>query len=182
MNNVQPITTLADLQPDDKNANRGTERGQAMIERSLRECGAGRSILIDCNGKIIAGNKTVENAGMIGMEEIQVVKSDGTKIIAVQRTDLDLDSATDPRAREMALLDNRTGEVNLEWDTAVLDDYEASGVGLDQMFTEAERDALRLASDTSINFAPVTENEQGKLDRFATITCPECGHEFTRAK
>ena len=93
------IASLADLTQDDRNANRGTERGGAMIERSLRTCGVGRSILIDKNGKIIAGNKTAGNAGMIGIEDVQVVESNGTKLIAVQRTDLDLDNETDTPRR-----------------------------------------------------------------------------------
>lgn len=53
---------LSDLAPDARNANKGTERGNAMIENSLRQFGAGRSILLDRHGRIIAGNKTAENA------------------------------------------------------------------------------------------------------------------------
>jgi hypothetical protein len=49
---------LADLTPDRKNANKGTPRGSQMIEDSFRQYGAGRSILIDKNGLIIAGNKS----------------------------------------------------------------------------------------------------------------------------
>lgn len=109
----KPITRISQLLPDEMNANRGTERGNAFIERSLREYGAGRSILIDKNGRIIAGNKTVENAGAMGLEEVQVVQTDGKRIIAVQRMDLDM--AKDPKAREMALADNRSAELNLEW-------------------------------------------------------------------
>ncbi len=52
-------TTLSDLSPDLRNANLGTERGHAMLERSLQETGAGRSILVDKHGKVIAGNKTL---------------------------------------------------------------------------------------------------------------------------
>ena len=44
----------------------------------------------------------------------QVVKTDGTFLIAVQRDDLDL--ATDPRAKALAIADNRIGELDLEWD------------------------------------------------------------------
>jgi hypothetical protein len=61
-----------------------------MIENSLRNVGAGRSIVLDKHGKIIAGNKTVENAGAIGLEDVIVVQTDGTKLVAVQRMDLDL--------------------------------------------------------------------------------------------
>ena len=76
-----------------------------MLENSLRKYGAGRSILTDKNGRIIAGNKTFEMAGQIGFEDVDVIKSDGTKLIAVQRTDLDLlkDLLKDKSAKELAI-------------------------------------------------------------------------------
>jgi hypothetical protein len=48
---TKPIKRIADLVPDDRNANRGTERGATMVEHSLRTYGAGRSILIVKNGE-----------------------------------------------------------------------------------------------------------------------------------
>jgi hypothetical protein len=33
---------LSDLTPDSHNANKGTERGRALLEKSLRQYGAGR--------------------------------------------------------------------------------------------------------------------------------------------
>lgn len=56
------IIPLDSIQPDDRNANKGSERGTYMIRRSLEKLGAGRSILLDKNGRIIAGNKTAESA------------------------------------------------------------------------------------------------------------------------
>lgn len=55
-------TTLDHLVPDDKNFNKETEFGTAKIEKSPRRSGAGRSIVIDKNNQIIAGNKTIKNA------------------------------------------------------------------------------------------------------------------------
>lgn len=72
------IKSLKDLTSDDHNANRGTERGKGMIQSSLRAYGAGRSVLCDRNGKLIAGNKTVENAAEVGLRELIVVPTDGT--------------------------------------------------------------------------------------------------------
>jgi hypothetical protein len=57
---------VADLVPDGRNANRGTPRGRAVLDKSLQELGAGRSILVDRNGRIIAGNKTHEAAAGAG--------------------------------------------------------------------------------------------------------------------
>jgi len=101
------------LKFDDKNANRGTERGRELVRKSLQKYGAGRSILVDKNGKVIAGNKTLEQAIAEGIE-IEMVKSDGKRLIVHQRTDLDLDK--DPAARELAIADNRTSEIGLDWD------------------------------------------------------------------
>ncbi len=56
------LCQLADLQSDPHNANRGTDRGREALTRSLREYGAGRAVLIDRHGTVIAGNKTVEEA------------------------------------------------------------------------------------------------------------------------
>ena len=56
------INVLSDLTPDTKNANKGTQRGRGLLEKSLRQHGAGRSVLVDRDGEIIAGNKTVEIA------------------------------------------------------------------------------------------------------------------------
>src|ERR1700693_3434871 len=115
---AKKIRVLSDLIPNDRNANRGTERGRGVIEQSLRKYGTGRSILIDKNGRIIPGNKTVENAGAAGLKDVLVVQSDGTKLIVVQRTDLDLKH--DKAAKELAIADNRAAELNLSWDPEVL--------------------------------------------------------------
>lgn len=110
-------TNIDQLIPDNKNANKGTEYGQHLLENSLRKFGAGRSILLDKNNRIIAGNKTIENAFNIGLEDIIVVETSGDKIVAVKRTDVDLDTA---KGRELALADNATGKANLAWDDAVI--------------------------------------------------------------
>jgi len=109
---------LNDLIQDDRNLNKGTERGQQLIEKSLREFGAGRSILLDKNNRIIAGNKTHQNAELAGLDDVIIVETDGTKLVAVKRTDVDLDTK---KGREMALADNATVKVDLQWDTEQLE-------------------------------------------------------------
>lgn len=109
---------IADLIPDDKNFNRGSEFGNSLIEKSFRKFGAGRSILLDKNNRIIAGNKSVENAVSIGMEDVQIVESDGKRIIAVKRMDIDLDS---PEGREMALADNASAKANIVFDAELVE-------------------------------------------------------------
>ena len=118
---------MTQLTTDPQNANRGTDRGRAALEQSLREYGAGRAVLIDRHGRIIAGNKTVEHAKRLGIP-LRVVKTDGHHLIAVQRDDLDL--ATDPRAKALAIADNRVGELDLEWDVDRLTQLHADGLDL----------------------------------------------------
>jgi hypothetical protein len=131
---ARTTSKISQLIPDKKNFNRGTERGAGLLESSLRTHGAGRSILLDKKNRIIAGNKTVEQAGSIGMDDVIVVDSDGTKLIAVRRTDLDLE--TDKSAQQLAILDNRVGELSLEWDAETLlaakDDLELSTLGFSE--------------------------------------------------
>jgi site-specific DNA-methyltransferase (adenine-specific) len=137
---VSSLTT--DLIPDDKNANKGTPRGRALIEDSLRKLGAGRSVLTDRNGKLIAGNKTSEVAvGELGMDTI-VVETDGTKLVVVRRTDLDLDR--DASARALAFADNRAGELSLDWDAEVIEETIADGrIDLTEFgFSQVELDEI----------------------------------------
>lgn len=115
MKDTKDIKTLADLTPDGDNFNRHTEFGQKLLEDSLRKFGAGRSILVDKDGNIIAGNSTTETAAAIGMEDVIVVPTDGKKLVVVQRTDLSLDS---PEGREMALADNMTALKGIDIDLA----------------------------------------------------------------
>lgn len=61
---------LADLIPDDRNLNKGTERGKELIAKSLNKFGAVRGIAVDKDNRIIAGNKTVENAIEQGIEDV----------------------------------------------------------------------------------------------------------------
>ena len=128
------------IRPDVKNANKGTERGRYMVEASLRETGAGRSILLDKDGRIIAGNKTFEAASDIGLP-VRVVETDGTELVAVKRTDLDLDDDTGT-ARKLAYYDNRTSSVGLAWDVEqILADVNA-GLDLSGLWFEHELDGL----------------------------------------
>jgi hypothetical protein len=64
------LIPIAQLVLDDKNANKGTKRGRELLEQSLRNYGAGRSVLVDSKGHVIAGNKTVETARAAGMKTI----------------------------------------------------------------------------------------------------------------
>lgn len=132
------IAGIADLTPDPANANRGTKRGLGLLDNSLRQYGAGRSILADKHGVVIAGNKTLERAADIGLP-VRVVETDGTELVVVQRTDLDIDSK---QGRELAYADNRVGQVDLDWNPDQLLADVNAGIDLANLFGADDLDAI----------------------------------------
>lgn len=121
------MSSISDLKFDDKNFNKHTEYGMSLLEKSLKENGAGRSILIDKDNNIIAGNGIIEAAGQAGLEKVKIVETTGDEIIAVKRTDLKLDSK---KGREMALADNATASIDLDWNDELISE-EADKWGFD---------------------------------------------------
>ena len=143
MTKPKEIKTLDDLTPDGENFNRHTEFGQKLLEDSLRKFWAGRSILVDKDGNIIAGNGVVETAAAIGMEDVVVVKTDGKKLVVVQRDDLTLDS---PEGRELALADNMTALKGIDLDLEKVKEYlgddlaKAWGMEIPEVQRQAQED------------------------------------------
>ncbi len=126
------------IKPDPKNANKGTQRGRGLLEKSLRQYGAGRSVLADKHGTLIAGNKTADVAAELGLPH-RIIQTDGHELIVVQRTDLDL--STDTAAVELGIADNRVGEVSLDWDVEMLAELSAD-VDLSQFWNDDELSAM----------------------------------------
>lgn len=110
------IKTLADLKPDSRNARKHNPRNIGMITESLGRVGAARSIVIDEDGNILAGNGTVEALAEVGIHKVKVVETDGEEIVAVMRKGLSPEQKI-----ELALADNRTAEL-AEWDPVVLEE------------------------------------------------------------
>ena len=142
---------LTDLKPDEHNANRGTERGQYMVEQSVRKLGAGRSLLVDRNGKLIAGNKTQEAAINAGIEDAVLIRTKGDKFVVVMREDLDLDDPTG-QARELAYVDNRTGQVGLDFDPDVIAADLAAGLDLGDWWQDWEIEQIEYAPESPVDY------------------------------
>lgn len=109
---------VSDLIGDNLNANKGTDFGNELMEKSFSKFGAGRSVLIDKNNKLIAGNKSKAKFEEIGGENVLIIDADRDTLIAVRRNDIDLET---PEGREFALADNATNKANLVWDADVVE-------------------------------------------------------------
>lgn len=133
---------LSDIIPDDRNANRHTERGEYMLRRSMERFGFLEPGVLDANNRIIGGNSRTEAAAdVLDTSEAVVIDIDGKTPVFVRRRDLDL---TTPEGREAAIALNRTAQVGIEFDALVLDAYMADGLDISDWFREDELDALHV--------------------------------------
>lgn len=113
------MSDITELKFDKKNFNKHTPEGMGLLEKSLQQFGAGRSILVDKDNNIIAGNGIVEAAQNAGITKTRVIETTGDELVVVKRKDVELDS---DQGREMALADNATAAADLSWDDDLLKD------------------------------------------------------------
>ena len=162
---------ISDLQYDPRNARKRTIRSSAMIQSSLQEVGASRSIVIDEHNRILAGNGTIEAAGQIGIEKMIIVDADGETIVAVRRSGL-----TEKQKIKLALFDNRTSDLS-EWDADVLAEL-GQEVDLSGLFTENELAVIPTDTDYEL-----PDNNKG-IDETAlaetNCECPSCGFKWQK--
>tara|TARA_R100000995_G_scaffold22327_1_gene9511 strand:- start:638 stop:1837 length:1200 start_codon:yes stop_codon:yes gene_type:complete len=109
------VASINDLQNDPKNARKRTDRSAKLIKQSLQQYGAARSIVIDENNRILAGNGTIAGAKAAGIKNLKIIEADGDEIIAVKRSNL-----TEDQKVGLAIADNRTGDLS-EWDIDMLE-------------------------------------------------------------
>lgn len=120
---------MENIKYDRKNYRKHSERNKNLIKRSLSECGAGRSILLDKNNEIIAGNGIFEQAEALNIP-VKIIETNGNELVAVKRTDLDYE---DEKRRQLAVLDNATSDTS-EFDIELLKED----------FSEAELEAMEI--------------------------------------
>lgn len=125
---------------DKRNYRKHSDKNKKLINKSLSENGAGRSILIDANDEIIAGNGVFEQAQALGLKT-KVIETDGSELVVVKRTDLQTD---DDKRKRLAVLDNSTSDSS-EFDVDLLqEDFDIPE--LEEMGIEIDN-----VEDTTIN-------------------------------
>ena len=133
---AKPLTHIKDLVPDPKNRRKHTPRNVGMIVDALNKVGAGRSIVIDENNEVLAGNATIDAAGEAGITKLKVIDTDGSEVVAVRRTGLTAD-----QKRDLAIYDNRTGEL-ADWDAKQLLEDAKNNVDLSAFFYDEELQSI----------------------------------------
>lgn len=106
---------MEEIRFDKRNYRRHSDKNKEVIRRSLMECGAGRSVVIDRDGELIAGNGVFEQAKKLGIKP-KIVETDGSELVVVRRTDLGTD---DEKRRRLAMADNAAGDA-VDWNADLL--------------------------------------------------------------
>jgi len=159
------MAKLSDLQFDKRNARKHPQRNMGAIMQSLQEVGAARSIVIDEDNIILAGNGVIEAAGQVGIENVRIIEADGNEIIAVKRKGL-----TQEQKTRLALFDNRAGEL-AEWDTDEIRTLLDEGFNFDGLFFENELDALLAELHTDVESGLLEDADPDAIPESAETRC-----------
>ena len=130
---------MTKIKQDRRNYSVHNDENKRVIRKSLEELGAGRSIVIDNEGEIIAGNGVYEQAQKLGIKT-KIVETDGSELVVVKRTDL---ATGDDKRKRLALADNAASDssewaeelLREDWTPEVLSDF---GIVLQEDNTEEE--------------------------------------------
>ena len=156
---------ITEFQPDPDNANLGTERGQFLLEESLRTTGLNRGIVVDKDNVIAIGNHTHENAVNVGFTKVVVVETEGDTLVVTRRRDFDLDGeeGQSEAARRAALLDNQAGHVNLLWDAEQIRNAQRQGL-TEGIFAEWEIKRIVPVNPDDMEFFFPDDDEDGVVE------------------
>lgn len=100
---------------DERNYRKHSDQNKKIIKKSLQELGAGRSVVIDADDTLVAGNGVYEQAQALKMP-VRVVETDGSELVVVKRIDI---HTTDEKRKKLALADNAAGDLS-EWNVPLI--------------------------------------------------------------
>ena len=162
----QKLAKVDDLIPYALNSRTHSDEQVAQLAASIKEFGFTNPVLIDEENNLIAGHGRLLAARKLKMDQVP----------AVVVTGLD-----DRKRRALIIADNKLA-LNAGWDEEALrvelEDLSAD-FGELMGFSNEELGEL-LKGEEVPDFAPGTEDDQGKLDELAPkmVTCPHCQIEW----
>ena len=152
-----------DLVPYDRNSRTHAAWQIAQIAASIEEFGFVNPILLGGDGVIVAGHGRLAAAQQLDLESVPVIR---------------LAHLSPAQQRALVIADNKIAE-NAGWDEEMLriEMFDLNSEGFDLKFTGFD-DAEISALMTEPDFAPGTEEDQGRLDKQTRVSCPQCGEIF----
>ena len=151
---------MQDIKFDSRNYRIHDDKNKELIAKSLDECGAGRSIVIDNDNEIIAGNGIFE---AWGDRPVKVIETDGSELVVVKRTDL---NRSDFKRDKLAIMDNTTSDSS-KMDISLLQVDFPDIELLNEMGIEIP--------DVEINNEEDLGGEEKAVNK-KLLQCPCCGH------
>lgn len=99
------MTKLKQFKPQRSNANKHTERGLSLLDKSIRQDGWIGAVTVAADGETFDGSARLETiATVMGESDPIIVDVDGTRPVILRRTDIE--SADDPRAKRLSVAAN----------------------------------------------------------------------------
>lgn len=133
---------MTEIKFDKKNYRKHSDKNKKLINKSLKELGAGRSILIDADNEIIGGNGVYEQAQKLGLKT-KIIETDGSELVVVKRTDL---KSGDEKRKRLAVMDNSTSDTSTFDNELLVSDFDLSQL-----------------SEMGIDIKPKVEDEEGDV-------------------
>ena len=156
---------VSQLIPYARNSRTHSKEQVAQIAASIKEWGWTMPILIDEYDNIIAGHGRIMAAEKLGIDEVPCMTAEGW---------------SDAKRRAYVIADNKLA-LNADWemDALKIEMQELDGLGFDLTLTGFDIGEMAALFDEP-DFAPGTEDDQGKLDELdpKMVTCPHCGQDF----
>jgi ParB-like chromosome segregation protein Spo0J len=162
---AQGEASVADLIPYARNSRTHSEAQVAKIAASIKEFGFLNPVIVDGENGIIAGHGRIMAAQKLGLEKVPVVEAS---------------HLTEAQKRAYIIADNRLA-LDAGWDDEMLrvELKDLDEGGFDLTLTGFDLGELTALFDEP-DFAPGTEDDQGKLDQLEPkiVNCPHCGQDF----
>lgn len=164
------MTKINDFRPQSKNANKHTQRGIGMLERSVQSDGWIDAQTAAADGEMISGSARLEVAADKFAEvEPIVVHTDGSRPVIVVRDDIP--TADDPRARRLSVAANQITAADWNPDGELLKEWAGEDEQIKRMFQDAEWQEIKKMPPQ------FKEYDESIADGMAICKCPTCGHQ-----
>lgn len=175
------IVEPTEYQPNTRNHNKGTVRGDSAIDDSVSKYGLHRGIAVADNGEAFAGSHLLQSAidRSAASEVIEVAVTGDTLVVSKR---VDIRDGDDPKAIAAGLADNLTHQRNFEFDVPqfALDTSALAAIGLNlprSIITPDEiKEVIQGVSENDGN----DEDHRSAGRREVQCVCPNCGHEFIK--
>lgn len=156
---------MSEIKFDPSNYRIHTEKNKRIIRKSIEECGAGRSVLVDKDNVLIAGNGVYEQAKELGLP-VKVIETDGKELVVVKRTDL---SSDDDRRKILALADNHSSDTSMFDLDLVIEDFDLD------LLKEFEFDTDNFTISKEDIDKIFSEDLEKRPEKPKELICPHCG-------